>query len=88
MVLMAQYELERLLELAEPVTAVLYPLLIVITFCNIGYKMFNFKPVKIPMLITLIVMTSWTTYDLLYAPQTQGVDTKESTVIPDASLGL
>jgi len=39
---------------AGPIVYVGYPIIIVITFCNIAYKLFGFKPVKIPVLITFI----------------------------------
>lgn len=38
-----------------PITYVGYPVLIVLTFCNLAYKLFGFKPIKLPALITLIV---------------------------------
>lgn len=31
-----------------------YPVLITITLCNIGYKLFNFTPIRVPVLLTLI----------------------------------
>ncbi len=37
-----------------PITYVGYPILIALTFCNIAYKLFGFKPVKIPVLATFI----------------------------------
>lgn len=37
-----------------PITFIGYPVLIAITFCNIGYKLFNFKPIKVPVLIVFI----------------------------------
>ena len=39
---------------AGPIVYIGYPIIIVITFCNIAYKLFDFKPIKIPVLITLI----------------------------------
>jgi len=50
--------LDKILELTGgPIVFIGYPALIMLTFCNIGYKLFNFKPVKIPVLITFIVAT-------------------------------
>lgn len=40
---------------AGPVTYIGYPVLIMLTICNIAYKLFNFRPVKIPVALTLIV---------------------------------
>lgn len=37
------------------ITFVGYPVLITITFANIFYKLFDFKPIKLPVLITFIV---------------------------------
>jgi LIVCS family branched-chain amino acid:cation transporter len=36
-------------------TFVGYPVLITLTFCNILYKLFGFKPVKIPVFLTFIL---------------------------------
>jgi LIVCS family branched-chain amino acid:cation transporter len=42
------------------ITYVGYPVLITLTFCNIAYMLFGFKPVKIPVAITFIVaLTSY-----------------------------
>lgn len=38
------------------ITKIGYPVLIVITLCNIAYKLFGFKPIKVPVLITFIAM--------------------------------
>lgn len=85
-ILMAQFELGRLLELSEPVIAIVYPLLIVLTLSNIAYKLFDFKYIKLPMAATLILMSLWTTYDVLKSPPLKDID--QQTVIPDATLGL
>ncbi len=37
-----------------PIVYIGYPIIIVITFCNIAYKLVGFKPIKMPVLITLI----------------------------------
>ncbi|MCK5632495.1 branched-chain amino acid transport system II carrier protein [bacterium] len=53
---LAIYGLDAVLKLAGgPLTYVGYPALIVLTFCNIAYKLFNFKPVKVPVLATFIL---------------------------------
>lgn len=38
-----------------PIVYVGYPILITLTFCNIAYKIVDFKPVKLPVLATLII---------------------------------
>ncbi|MDR3551058.1 MAG: branched-chain amino acid transport system II carrier protein [Candidatus Babeliales bacterium] len=40
---------------AGPITYIGYPMLITITLCNLGYKLFDFKPIKIPVITTFIV---------------------------------
>lgn len=43
-----------------PLLYVGYPVLITLTLCNIAYKLWGFKPVKLPVLITfLITLTSY-----------------------------
>ncbi|TET05843.1 hypothetical protein E3J79_04175 [Candidatus Dependentiae bacterium] len=39
-----------------PISYIGYPVLIVLTFLNLAYKLWGFKPVKIPILLTFIVM--------------------------------
>lgn len=55
--LLAFLELEKLMDYSEPLIFIIYPALIVLTLCNIAYKLWGFKPVKIPVLLTLIVST-------------------------------
>ncbi len=38
-----------------PIVYIGYPVLIALTFCNIAYKLFDFKPVKLPVLATFIL---------------------------------
>jgi len=38
-----------------PITYIGYPVLITITLCNLAYKLFGFKPIKVPVLATLIL---------------------------------
>lgn len=40
---------------AGPILYIGYPALITLTFCNIAYKLFGFKWVKIPVLLTLVI---------------------------------
>ena len=37
-----------------PIVYIGYPVLIALTFCNIAYKLFDFKPIKLPVLATFI----------------------------------
>lgn len=37
-----------------PITYIGYPVIIATTFCNIAYKLFGFKPIKIPVFLTFI----------------------------------
>lgn len=52
---MSQFELGPLLKFSAPLISIAYPVLITLTFCNLAYKLWGFKPVKIPVLITLII---------------------------------
>jgi branched-chain amino acid:cation transporter, LIVCS family len=54
-VCMAQLELGPLMNYAVPIIKIIYPVLIVLTLCNLAYKLFNFTPIKVPVLITLLV---------------------------------
>ena len=38
-----------------PMVYIGYPAIIAITFCNIAYKLFNFKPIKIPVAATFVI---------------------------------
>ncbi|MDR3551379.1 MAG: branched-chain amino acid transport system II carrier protein [Candidatus Babeliales bacterium] len=40
-----------------PITYIGYPVLITITFCNLAYKLFGFKPIKVPVVATFILAT-------------------------------
>jgi len=44
-----------ILKISFPILLVCYPVLIVLTLLNIANKLFGFKPVKIPVLITFII---------------------------------
>ena len=37
-----------------PIVYILYPMLITLTLCNIAYKLWNFKPVKLPVALTFV----------------------------------
>src|SRR3990167_9923193 len=57
------YGLGAVLQLtAGPIVDIGYPIIIVLTFCNIAYKLFNFKPVKTPVALVgllAIVYYNW-----------------------------
>jgi len=38
-----------------PITYIGYPLLITITVCNLAYKLFGFKPIRVPVLVTFVL---------------------------------
>ena len=51
--------LDKVIELTGgPIVSIGYPMIITLTLCNIAYKAFGFKPVKIPVLLTFLV-TLW-----------------------------
>ncbi len=51
----SNFGLSKILKFSGPYIDVCYPALIVLVFVNIAYKLFGFKPVKIPVLVTLLV---------------------------------
>lgn len=56
--------IDPLLKFAAPIITTIYPLFITLTFCNLAYSLWNFKPVKIPVLLTLIfsIYINWPSY--------------------------
>lgn len=51
----SNFGLGAILHFSTPIIIIAYPALIAVTFCNIAYKMFNFKPIKLPVALTLLV---------------------------------
>lgn len=52
---LSTFGLDTVLELtAGPVIWIGYPALIAITFCNLGYKLFHFTPIKLPVAATFL----------------------------------
>jgi LIVCS family branched-chain amino acid:cation transporter len=47
--------LTQVVSLTKIIAIATYPVIITLTFCNIAYKLFNFKHVKIPVLLTFII---------------------------------
>lgn len=55
---LSTFGLDRVLELTGgPLVYIGYTSIIALTFCNIAYKLFNFKPIKIPVAATFIIAT-------------------------------
>lgn len=53
-------DLKQLMAYSIGAGFILYPVLIALTLCNVGYKLFGFKPVKIPVaLVFAITLFSW-----------------------------
>jgi LIVCS family branched-chain amino acid:cation transporter len=53
---LSTFGLDKVLALtAGPLIYIGYTSLITLTFCNIAYKLFDFKPVKIPVTVTFII---------------------------------
>ncbi|MBA3723238.1 MAG: branched-chain amino acid transport system II carrier protein [Parachlamydiaceae bacterium] len=46
-------EFKGIVRLLAPILQIVYPALIVLTICNILYRLYHFKPVKVPVYITL-----------------------------------
>ena len=51
----AYYDLGTILEYSAKLIILFYPAIIVLTLANLAYKLFDFKPVKLPVAITLLV---------------------------------
>lgn len=52
----ASFGLGPILKFSMPVIKMIYPLVIVLAVCNALYKLFGFKYVKVPVLITLLLV--------------------------------
>jgi branched-chain amino acid:cation transporter, LIVCS family len=67
--LMSLGGLDSLLLYAKPLIVTIYPLFITLTIANLGYKLFDFKPVRIPVLITLLgsIYINWPLYEIYFA---------------------
>jgi len=63
--ILAQFELGSILKYSAPFIYVLYPALITLTFCNLGHKLFNFKPVKIPVLVVFLLSAAYYGSDIV-----------------------
>jgi branched-chain amino acid:cation transporter, LIVCS family len=47
-------EFNGIVKLLAPILQICYPALILLTVLNIAYKLFHFKPVKVPVLVVFI----------------------------------
>jgi branched-chain amino acid:cation transporter, LIVCS family len=58
--------IDALLKYAEPIINTLYPLLMTLTLCNLAFTTLNFKPVKSPVLATLLfsLYINWPSYGI------------------------
>ena len=63
--ILAQFELGTILKYSAPFIYILYPALITLTLCNIAYKLFGFKPVKIPVLIAFLISSVYYVPDII-----------------------
>lgn len=51
----SNFGLGAILKFSLPIIEIGYPIFITITLCNLAYKLFDFKPIKTPVLITLLI---------------------------------
>jgi LIVCS family branched-chain amino acid:cation transporter len=52
---LANLGFEGLVNLVAPLVELVYPAMIVLAICNIAYKLFGFRPVKVPFFVTLLI---------------------------------
>jgi LIVCS family branched-chain amino acid:cation transporter len=55
----SQFELGTILQFSKPLMYITYPVLIVLTLCNIAYKLWGFSYIKTPVLATLVISLAW-----------------------------
>jgi LIVCS family branched-chain amino acid:cation transporter len=51
----SNFGLSNILKFSSPIITVVYPVFITVVFCNLAYKLFDFKPIKVPALITVLI---------------------------------
>lgn len=56
---------EKIMYFIHPTVELFYPSIIVLTICNIGYKLFNFSIVKIPFYTTLLFTAAYKVWNLM-----------------------
>ncbi len=60
--IISNFGLSKILAWGFPVINAGYPIIVTITLCNIAYKLFDFQWIKIPVLITTLIMIGMSTY--------------------------
>tara|TARA_R110000868_G_scaffold392875_1_gene663702 strand:+ start:15906 stop:17063 length:1158 start_codon:yes stop_codon:yes gene_type:complete len=63
----ANFGFINLINYCLPILKLLYPALIMLTLCNIAYKLWGFKPVKWPVAITVAIALGFLVQGILYA---------------------
>lgn len=58
----SNFGLTQILNWGFPIAAAGYPIIVVITACNIAYKLFDFQWIKLPVFITTIVIVAMSTH--------------------------
>lgn len=58
-IVIAQLGLKTILDFSEHVILFFYPLLIVITLCNLAYTLWGFRPITGPVLITAFIVVAY-----------------------------
>lgn len=58
----SNFGLSTILKVSEPIINIGYPIIISITFFNLLHKLFDFKPIQIPVFLCAIATISWYTY--------------------------
>ncbi len=53
--IISNFGLSKILSVSGPYIDAGYPALIVLMLCNLAYQLFGFKPVKLPVLVTLLI---------------------------------
>ncbi|MGO9387674.1 MAG: branched-chain amino acid transport system II carrier protein [Methanobacterium sp.] len=53
--MISNFGLGSILAFSRPFINAAYPALIMLIICNLAYKIWGFKPVKLPVFITLII---------------------------------
>ncbi|NBX78350.1 branched-chain amino acid transport system II carrier protein [bacterium] len=61
-VFISNFGLSTILQVSEPIINIGYPIIISITLFNLLYKLFDFKPIKLPVLLCSVGIISWYLY--------------------------
>jgi LIVCS family branched-chain amino acid:cation transporter len=61
-VFISNFGLSTILTVSEPIINIGYPIIISITLFNLLYKLFDFKPIKLPVLLCSVGIISWYLY--------------------------